>query len=50
MWMAQKVNATSVSLGANYLLAPNKRLGFKYVTFGGDFDTNAAELDVVIGF
>lgn len=50
MWMAQKVNATSTSLGANYLLAPNKRLGFKYVTFGGDIETKAAELDLVIGF
>ena len=38
-------------LGANYLLAPNKRLGFKYANFGGaDLDSNTLALDLTVGF
>ncbi len=45
------LKGTLTQLGANYLLAPNKRLGFKYASFGGaDLDSTVAELDLTIGF
>lgn len=45
-----RTTGTSVTLGLDYLLAPNKRLGFKYVSFGGDLDAKVSELDLIIGF
>ena len=45
-----KTEGTLAQLGANYLLAPNKRLGFKYADFGADLDSNIMELDLMIGF
>ncbi len=47
---SSKTEGTLAQLGANYLLAPNKRLGFKYADFGSDLDSNIMELDLMIGF
>ncbi len=51
MVMASNKSIGSLTqLGANYLLAPNKRLGFKYADYGSDLDGNVMELDLMIGF
>jgi len=47
---SSKTEGSLAQLGANYLLAPNKRLGFKYADFGSDLDSNIMELDLMIGF
>ena len=47
---SSKTEGSLTQLGANYLLAPNKRLGFKYADFGADLDSNIMELDLMIGF
>lgn len=45
------LKGTLTQIGANYLLAPNKLLGFKYADFGGaDLDSNTIALDLTIGF
>ena len=49
--MSNELKGTLTQLGGNYLLAPNKRLGFKYANFGGaDLDSNTLALDLTIGF
>ena len=47
---SNKTEGSLTQVGANYLLAPNKRLGFKYADFGADLDSNVMELDLMIGF
>ncbi|HEC18374.1 MAG TPA: hypothetical protein ENI97_03435 [Gammaproteobacteria bacterium] len=45
-----RIKGTAITVGLDYLLAPNKRLGFKYVKFGGDLDTTVSELNLIVGF
>ena len=46
----RSTEGTLTQVGADYLLAPNKRLGFKLASFGGDLDETATVIELMAGF
>lgn len=47
---SSSTDGTLTQVGADYLLAPNKRLGFKLASFGGDLDETATVIELMAGF
>jgi len=48
--MSRDYNNTMTQVGANYLLAPNKRLGLKVASIGGDLGDTVTAIDLMVGY
>jgi len=48
--MSTDYNNTMTQVGANYLIAPNKRFGLKLASIGGDLSDTVTAIDLMVGY